>query len=149
MKKWTLCLLGFLSLGSVAWSQAQPAAGGGTEKAIVALENQWLQAAKTQNPGPIASSYDDRLVDTDSSGKLTTKAQGMAYLKATKFTSAEYEDVQVTVFGDTAIAAGGFKAKGTDSKGKPFDVHERWTDTWVKMPSGKWVCVASHSSPIS
>jgi ketosteroid isomerase-like protein len=148
MKKWMLCLLGFLSLGSVAWSQAQPA-GGGIEKAIVALENQWLQAAKTQSPDLIAASYDDRLVDTDSSGKVTTKAQGMTYLKATKFTTAEYEDVQVTVFGNTAIAAGGFKAKGTDSKGKPFDVHERWTDTWVKMPSGKWVCVASHSSPIA
>ena len=148
MKKWTLCLLGFLLLASLAWSQAQPA-GGGTEKAIVALENQWLQAAKTQNPDPIAANYDDKLVDTNSSGKVTTKAQDMAYLKATKFTSAEYEDVQVTVFGDTAIAVGGFKAKGTDSKGKPFDVHERWTDTWVKMPGGKWVCVASHSSPIA
>ena|SRR5271156_5021533 len=148
MKKWTLCLLGFLSLGSVAWSQAQPA-GGGTEKAIVALENQWLQAAKTQNPDLIAANYDDRLVDTDSSGKVFSKAQGMAELKATKLASAEYENVQVTVFGDTVIAAGGYKAKGTDSKGKPFDVHERWTDTWVKMASGKWLCVASHSSPIA
>ena len=147
MKKWTLCLLGFLSLGSVAWSQAQPVSGG-IEKAIVALENQWLQAAKTQNPDLIAANYDDRFVDTDSSGKLISKAQAGAELKATKFASAEYENVQVTVFGDTAIAAGGFKAKGTDSKG-PFDIHERWTDTWVKMPSGKWLCVASHSSPIA
>jgi ketosteroid isomerase-like protein len=149
MKKWTLCLLGFLSLGSAAWSQVQPATGAGTEKAILTLENQWLQAAKTQNTDPIASSYDERLVDTDSSGKVYTKAEGLAELKATKFTNAEYEDVKVTVFGDTAIAAGGFKAKGTDPKGKPFDVHERWTDTWVKKPGGKWVCVASHSSPIS
>lgn len=148
MKKWTLGLLGFLSLGSLAWSQAQPTSGG-IEKAIVALENQWLQAAKTQNPDLIAADYDDRLVDTDSSGKVTTKAQALADLKATKFVSAEYENVQVTVFGDTAIAAGGFKAKGTGSKGKAFDVHERWTDTWVKMPSGKWVCVASSSTPIA
>ena len=148
MKNWTLCLLGFLSLGSLAWSQTQPA-GGGIEKAIVALENQWLQAVKTQNPDLIAANYDDKFVDTNSSGKVTTKAQDMADVKATKFTSAEYEDVHVTVFGDTAIAVGGFKAKGTDSKGKPFDLHERWTDTWVKMPSGKRVCVASHSSPIA
>lgn len=148
MKKWTLFLLGLLSLGSVAWSQAQPT-GGGVEKAIVALENKWLQAAKTQNPDLIAADYDDRLVDTDSSGKVMTKAQGMADLKATKFTNAEYENVQVTVFGDTAIAAGGFVAKGTDPKGKPFDIHERWTDTWVKMPNGKWACVASQSTPIA
>jgi ketosteroid isomerase-like protein len=45
--------------------------------------------------------------------------------------------VKVTGFGDAAIATGGFKAKGTDASGKPPDVNERWTDTWVKMPNGK------------
>ncbi len=148
MKKWTLCLLGLLTLGSVAWSQSQPSAGG-VEKVIVALENQWLQAVKAQNPDLVAANFDDRFVNTDSSGKVTNKAQGLADLKAVKFASAEYENMQVTVFGDTAIATGGFRAKGTDPKGKPFDVHERWTDTWVKMPSGKWLCVASQSSPIA
>ena len=147
MKKRTLCLLGFLSLGGVAWSQMQHGSDG-IEKTIVALENQWLQAAKTRNPDLVGANYDDRLVDTDSSGKLVSKAEGLAELKATKLTSAEYENVQVTVFGDTAIATGGFKSKGTDSKGRAFDVHERWTDTWVKFPSGKWLCVASHSTPI-
>jgi ketosteroid isomerase-like protein len=147
MKPSTLCLMGLLALGNVALSQAQTA-GGSVEKAIEVLENEWLQAAKSQNPSSVTSNYDDRLVSTDSSGTVTTKAQGAAYLKTTKFTSAEYENVQVTVFGDTAIATGGFKAKGTDSRGKPFDTHERWTDTWVKMPGGKWVCVASHSSTI-
>ena len=55
---------------------------------------------------------------------------------------------KVTVFGDTAIATGGFKGKGTDAMGKPFDNNERWTDTWMKMPSGKWQCVASQATPI-
>jgi hypothetical protein len=41
-----------------------------------------------------------------------------------------------------------FKGKGTDEKGKPLDLNERWTDTWVKMPSGKWQCVASQASSI-
>jgi len=49
---------------------------------------------------------------------------------------------------ETAIATGGSKAKGTDASGKPMDEHVRWTDTWVKMPSGKWQCVASHVSPV-
>jgi len=38
--------------------------------------------------------------------------------------------------------------KGTDSKGKPMDDTERFTDTWVKMPGGKWQCVASQGSAI-
>jgi len=58
------------------------------------------------------------------------------------------QSLKVVVYGDTAIATGGFKAKGTDAAGKPMDIHERWTDTWVKMPSGKWQCVATHGSTI-
>jgi ketosteroid isomerase-like protein len=58
----------------------------------------------------------------------------------------EYEDVKVTVFGDTAIATGGGKSTGTDPTGKHFVNHERWTDTWVKMPSGQWQCVATQST---
>jgi ketosteroid isomerase-like protein len=54
--------------------------------------------------------------------------------------------LKVTVFGDAAIATGDFKAKGTDASGKPL-ANERFTDTWVKMPNGKWQCVASHVSP--
>lgn len=53
-----------------------------------------------------------------------------------------------TVFGDAAIAIGGGKFKGTDSSGKPMDSHVRFTDTWVKMPDGKWQCVATHDSTI-
>lgn len=76
------------------------------------------------------------------------KTEELAASKAAKFDSIEYEDVKVTVFSDTAIATGGSKSKGTDASGKPMDDHVRWTDTWVKMPNGKWQCVASHVSPI-
>jgi ketosteroid isomerase-like protein len=72
----------------------------------------------------------------------------LAIVKTTKFASADYYDVKVTAFGDTAIATGGFKGSGTDGTGKPYVVDERWTDTWVKMPNGKWQCVASHASPV-
>src|SRR5450631_2218979 len=141
------CLLGLLSLGSAAVSQAQQTSGG-TEKAVAALENQWLQSQKTNNPDLVAPLLADKFVYTDSSGTVENKVQTLADAKATKWASAEYENVQVTVFGDTAIATGGFKGKGTDPSGKPFDEHERWTDTWVKMPNGKWQCVATQASPI-
>jgi hypothetical protein len=140
------CLVGLLSLGSAAWSQAQQT--GGTEKAVAAQEQQWLQSQKTNNPDLVAPLLADRFVNTGSDGKVTNKAESLASSKATKYVSAEYDDVKVTVFGDTAIATGGFTAKGTDASGKPMDIHERWTDTWVKMLSGQWQCVASHQSPV-
>jgi hypothetical protein len=65
------------------------------------------------------------------------KVELLAIVKSTKYSSAEYSDVKVTVSGQTAIATGGEKLKGTDPSGKPIDVSECWTDTWVKMPSGK------------
>ena len=140
------CLIGLLSFGNVAWSQAQTT--GGTEKAVAALEQQWLQSQKTNNPDLVAPLLADKFINTGSDGKVTDKAQALADAKATKYDSAEYGDLKVTVFGDTAIATGLFTAKGTDPSGKPLDTRERFTDTWVKMPNGKWQCVASHGSPV-
>src|SRR5580700_6082645 len=107
-------LLGLLSLGGAAWPQAGET-GGGTEKAVAALEQQWLQSQKTNNPDLVAPLLADKFVNTGSDGKVMNKAASLANAKATKYDSAEYEDVKVTVFGDTAIATGGFKAKGTDA----------------------------------
>jgi ketosteroid isomerase-like protein len=145
-RAWMWCLISLLSVGSAAWSQVQTT--GATEKAVAALEQQWLQSQKTNNPDLVAPLLADKFVATMSNGKVMNKAELLADAKATKYVSAEYEDVKVTVFGDTAIATGGFKAKGTDASGKPMDTHERWTDTWIKMPSGKWQCVASHESTL-
>jgi ketosteroid isomerase-like protein len=145
-RNWILCVIGVLVLGSAAWSQAQTT--GGTEKAVAALEQQWLQSQKTNNPDLVAPLLADKFVSTGSDGKVSGKTETLATAKATKYDSADYEDVKVTAFGNTAIATGVFKGKGTDASGKPFESHERWTDTWVKMPNGQWQCVASHISSV-
>lgn len=145
-KTWMWCLIGLLSFGNAAWLQAQTTDG--TEKAVAALEQQWLQSQKTNNPDLVAPLLAEKFVNTGSDGKVTSKAESLANAKATKYDSVAYEDLKVTVFGDTAIATGLFTAKGTDPSGKPLDMRERFTDTWVKMPNGKWQCVASHGSPV-
>jgi len=137
------CSLGLVLLASAAWSQT-----GGTEKMVAGLEQTWLKAQQTNNVDLIASHLADKFVDTQSDGTVVDKAGAIASAKKTKYASAEYEDVKVTVFGNVAIATGGFKGKGTDPEGKPFDAHERWTDTWVKMPSGEWQCVATQSTAV-
>jgi ketosteroid isomerase-like protein len=145
-KAWICGLLGLLSLGSATWSQAQDT--GATEKAVAAMENQWLESQKTNNVDLLAPLLADKLVNTNAEGKVTNRTETLANAKATKFASVEYVDLRVTAFGDTAIATGTFKGNGTDEKGKPFDQLERFTDTWVKMPGGKWQCVATHGSNI-
>ena len=145
-KTWMWCLIGVLLLGSAARSQAQMT--GGTEKAVAALEEQWLQAQKTNNVDLLAPLLADKFVNTGSDGKVTGRAETLAELKTMKWNTADYTDLKVTVFGDTAIATGDFKSKGTDTAGKAFDVDIRWTDTWMKMPSGQWQCIASHGSTV-
>jgi ketosteroid isomerase-like protein len=148
MKKTLMwCFICLLSLASVTWSQEKPT-GGGTEKAVAALEKQWLKAQKASNPDLLAPLLAEKFVSTDSDGKVMDKAETLADTKSTKWDSAEYGPVKVTVFGTTAIATGVFKGKGADGSGKPLDVHERWTDTWVKMPNGQWQCVASQVTPV-
>jgi ketosteroid isomerase-like protein len=147
MKKTLLwCLLGLCSLVSVAGSQDK--SGGGTEQAVAALEQKWLQSQKASNPDLLAPLLADKFVNTGSDGKVTGKAETLATTKTTKLDNIEYTDVKVTVFGDVAIATGGINGKGTDGDAKPLDIHERWTDTWVKMANHQWQCVASHASPV-
>lgn len=145
-KTLTWCLTALVLLVSVAASQAQKA--GDTEKAVAELEQQWLQAQKTSNPDLLAPLLADNLVSTSTEGKVTGKAETLAEIKSEKWTSAEYTDLKVRVYGNTAIAYGGFKGKGTDESGKSLDGAFRWTDTWVKMPNGKWQCVASQATPV-
>jgi ketosteroid isomerase-like protein len=137
------CSLTLVLLASVAWAQ-----GGGTEQAVAALEQKWLQSQQTNNPDLIAPLLTDKIADTSSDGKVVDRAGALAMAKAIKYSSADYYDVKVTAFGNTAIATGGFKGKGTDASGKPFDANERWTDTWMKMPDGKWQCIATQATPV-
>ena len=144
---WTWCLIALFTLGSAAWAE-QKKDSAGTEKAVAALEQRWLESQKTNNPDLVAPLLADDFVTTGSDGKVRNKAESLAAAKATKYDSVAYDDVKVTAFGNTAIATGGFRGKGTDDEGKPMDSHERFTDTWVKMPNGKWQCVASHTSAV-
>ena len=141
-----VCAMVLFSLGTASLSQAQ--ATGATAKNVAALEQQWLRSQKTNNPDLVAPLLAEKFVSTSSDGKVTDKGESLATAKATKYASVDYIDVKVTAFGNTAIAIGGFKAKGTDSTGKPLDVNERFTDTWMKMSDGKWQCIASHSSTV-
>jgi ketosteroid isomerase-like protein len=140
-------LAGVLSLGGAAIAQAQQATEA-TQKAIAVLEERWAQAERTNSIEMEAPLLADKFAQTDSDGKVLDRAHYLADDKATKYTSVGLEDLHVTVLGNTAIARYVAKSKGTDAEGKPFDSNARWTDTWVKMPSGKWQCVASHGSRV-
>jgi ketosteroid isomerase-like protein len=140
--------LAFLMLVTGAASQAAPP--GGDEQAVIAAEQQWLKAQQTNNVDLLAPLLADKVVETTGGGKVIFgKDAVLADAKANTWTSVDYTDLKVTLFGTTAIATGAFVGKGKDAAGKSLDEHERFTDTWVKTASGKWQCVASHDSSVT
>src|SRR5207247_9834007 len=102
---WMWFLIIWLSVGSAAWAQDKKA-GGGTEKAVAALEQQWLQSQKTNNPDLVAPLLADKFINTGSDGKVTGKAESLATAKATRYERVAYENVKVTAIGRTAVASG-------------------------------------------
>jgi ketosteroid isomerase-like protein len=133
----------------VSGAAARAATTDTAEQAVTAAEHQWLKSQQTNNVELLAPLLADKVVETTEEGKVYAgKDSVLADAKADTWSSAEYTDLKVTVFGDTAIATGTFLGKGTSAAGKPLDVRVRFTDTWVKMPNGKWQCVATHDSPL-
>lgn len=139
-------VVALVMLAAPTWSQAQKNAG--AEKTVAGLEQQWLKSQQTDNVALLEPLLASGFINTSSEGKVSNRAEAIAEAKATKYTSVDYIDLKVMVFGDTAIAIGSFRGKGTDPSGKPLDANERFTDTWTKMANGKWQCLASHQSPI-
>jgi len=75
------CLIGLLSFGSVAWSQAkQPA----ELRKLSCTGTTMASVPKTNNPDLVAPLLADKFIGTGADGKLTDRAQLLANAKATK-----------------------------------------------------------------
>ncbi len=119
----------------------------GVEKTIAGMEQQWATAGKASNADAIAPMLAKNFIGLNSDGTTADRAKVLENTTKSKWEINEISDVKVTVTGNTAIATGAWRGKGTDQDGKSVDAHERWVDTWTKMPDGKWQCIASASAP--
>ena len=117
-----------------------------TQKAITELEYKWADAQKMGNPKAVAPMLAEGFVNTDADGQTYGKQRLLSNLKGGQWEHNDISDVKVTVYGNTAIATGAWAGKGIDGDGTKIDRAERWTDAWVKMPGGKWQCVASQQT---
>lgn len=146
----TSLTLGLLAvLFTVSNASAQTPASGTPEQAVAAAEHLWLKSQQTNNVDLLAPLLADKVVETTEQGKvLVGKDAVLADAKSETWSSAEYTDLKVAVFGHTAIATGTFIGKGKDAAGKAFEAKGRFTDTWVEMTAGKWVCVATQDTPL-
>ena len=131
-----------LAMCAVAFAQ------GSVDKALMDLERQWVKAALAGNGEALAPLLATDFVSVPSDGTMESKSQYVAKTTKGKWQVSEVSDMKVQAHGDSAVVTGVWTGKGTDGTGKAFDGKERFADTWVKMPDGKWQCVASASAPI-
>lgn len=88
----------------------------------------------------------DDIISTDPTGRVTAKENDKKDLLSgdSKFQSMELSELNVRVYGNTAVAARATTLKGT-YKEQDISGKYRFTDTWVKR-YGKWQVVASQAA---
>ncbi|HVZ19292.1 MAG TPA: nuclear transport factor 2 family protein, partial [Terriglobales bacterium] len=119
------------------------------ESKLLAMENAWNIAQKDHDAKALDALVAETFVNTDYDGTVENKGEFLASAKdmSYKFDSVGNTNVSVFFYNtDTAIVTGTYHTSGTH-KGKPFDSHGRFTDTWVQI-NGKWLCVASATTHI-
>ena len=91
----------------------------------------------------------DDFTFTNSSGEVQTKAQRLAEIKSgeLKFESISIDDVQVRVYGDTAVVTGRGTVKG-QRRGQDLTGQSRSTSVSVKK-QGRWQVVATQITRIA
>ena len=84
---------------------------------------------------------------THISSEVHTRAEALATCAAAKGAIAELNvsDLQVRVYGDTAVATGRTRASTTGSNA--ITVTLRFTDVFVRQ-GGRWLAVASHATRV-
>ena len=79
-------------------------------------------------------------------GQVLTRQQVFEQLRGTdlKFTSYDISELDVHIFGDTAIVIGHGNPHG-ETRGEKFELNEVFSDTFIRV-GGQWRCILSHSS---
>jgi ketosteroid isomerase-like protein len=90
--------------------------------------------------------YAEEFVYTTPDGEVRDKAQQLAFTRSgdLRLESGRSDDVQVRIYGDTAVMTGRFTAKGR-FRDRGIDIRERYTAVWVRR-RGAWRLVAEQGN---
>jgi ketosteroid isomerase-like protein len=143
MKTGTIFVLTFFASSLFVFAQ-----GGDPTNEVLQTERELCTAYLKSDSGAIAQGVMEDYTLTNSTGKITTRANDIEEAKKNdpKYEVFENYDMKVRVHGDTAIVTGRTHTTGISS-GKPFDSEFQFTDTFVKN-SGRWRLLAGHVSKV-
>ena len=150
--RWTFVIaLLTLTPASVVLAQKQ-SAGADRSKTVAQtirqLDQERIQAQIGADRVALDRIYADDFIGIGPSGTVRTKPQVLSdFTSGTlKFQSITTDDVQIRIYGNTAVETGRSTMNGQD-KNKTVPVDNRFTRVWVKQ-HGRWRLVANHYSPL-
>src|SRR6185503_18387533 len=118
------------------------------EQVIKQVDHERIQAQIGADAAALDRIYANDFIGIGPSGRVRTKVQVMADFTSgdLKFQSITTEDVQVRVYGNTAVETGRSTMIGRD-KGKAVPRDNRFTRVWIKQ-QGRWQLVSNHYSSL-
>ncbi|MCU1295208.1 MAG: hypothetical protein JWP08_4058 [Bryobacterales bacterium] len=116
------------------------------EEVIRKLDNERIQAQIHADAAALDRIYAADFIGIGPSGRMRTKPQVISDFTSgdLKFQSITTDDIQVRVYGNTAVETGRSIMDGQD-KGRTVPRDTRFTRVWVKQ-QGRWRLVANHYS---
>ncbi len=132
----------------LASAQSLPQDAAAEKSRLIAFENAWNQSLIHRDGEALTRLIADTFVYTDWDGAVMDKAKFLASNKDPDLETSllSNDGVEVYFYPGVAVVTGAYHYKGTN-KGKPFEHHGRFTDTWISS-RGQWVCVASQANLI-
>jgi ketosteroid isomerase-like protein len=145
MRRTAICYL-LLAFLPVAPASAQKSKDDSQETKLLIMEHLWNEAQMNRDARTLDEMIGANFVNTEYDGEVSDKAKFLADIKDPQFnlTNINIQDVKVSMYADSAVVVGVYKAKGS-YQGKSYEHLGRFTDTWV-FTQGHWLCVASHTS---
>ena len=121
------------------------------EQEILDLEQAWVTALLTSDADFLAQLYAEDIVYTHTNATMDTKASYLAKIRDRDlvYHTLERADIDVRLFGDTALAACRWMQTST-SGGVAFEVNARYLHVYVRAQNeaGRWQLVAHQSTKI-
>jgi uncharacterized protein (TIGR02246 family) len=151
MKKTFVIAVLVLTAASIALGQKQRArrpSRRSADQVIRQVDHERIQAQIGADAAALDRIYADDFIGIGPSGTVRTKAQVIADFTSgdLKFQSIITDDVQVRVYGNTAVETGRSTMIGQD-KGKAVPRDNRFTRVWIKQ-QGRWRLVSNHYSSL-
>jgi ketosteroid isomerase-like protein len=146
-----MAVVAALAIGVVVSRHHSPSAptslaGTNDEEVVKRVQREWMEAIRDKDAATLDRILADDYVYTDSSGRVTNKADSLRQARSTggRMKAFQTSDEKTLIYGDMAIITGRLRVEGV-AGGEPYDTEVRFTDILARI-DGQWRAVAAHAS---